>query len=62
MLADVIGGIVSGWLALPADAGHMATDFAAASMAWLAYQPVAGRLRPVAQQAAMRSLIQRAKS
>ncbi len=38
MLAEVIGGILSGSLALLADAGHMATDFAALAMAWLAFR------------------------
>jgi cobalt-zinc-cadmium efflux system protein len=36
MLAEVIGGIVSGSLALLADAGHMLTDSAALALAWLA--------------------------
>jgi cobalt-zinc-cadmium efflux system protein len=36
MVAEVVGGIVSGSLALIADAGHMLTDFAALAMAWLA--------------------------
>jgi cobalt-zinc-cadmium efflux system protein len=34
----VVGGLVSGSLALIADAGHMLTDFAALSMAWLAFR------------------------
>lgn len=38
MLAEVVGGLVSGSLALLADAGHMLTDFAALSMAWLAFR------------------------
>jgi cobalt-zinc-cadmium efflux system protein len=38
MLAEVIGGLVSGSLALLADAGHMLTDFAALSLAWLAFR------------------------
>jgi cobalt-zinc-cadmium efflux system protein len=38
MLAEVAGGLVSGSLALLADAGHMLTDFAALSMAWLAFR------------------------
>jgi len=38
MLAEVAGGIVSGSLALIADAGHMLTDFAALTMAWLAFR------------------------
>ena len=36
MLAEVAGGIVSGSLALIADAGHMLTDFASLILAWLA--------------------------
>lgn len=34
MVAEVIGGLVSGSLALIADAGHMATDTAALALAW----------------------------
>jgi len=37
MLAEVAGGIISGSLALLADAGHMLTDFAALAMAWGAF-------------------------
>jgi len=37
MVAEVIGGIISGSLALLADAGHMLTDFAAMAMAWGAF-------------------------
>jgi cobalt-zinc-cadmium efflux system protein len=36
MLAEAVGGIVSGSLALLADAGHMLTDSAALALAWLA--------------------------
>jgi cobalt-zinc-cadmium efflux system protein len=36
MLAEAIGGVVSGSLALLADAGHMLTDSAALALAWLA--------------------------
>jgi len=36
MVIEVVGGIVSGSLALLADAGHMLTDSAALGMAWLA--------------------------
>jgi cobalt-zinc-cadmium efflux system protein len=36
MLAEIAGGLVSGSLALLADAGHMFTDFAALSLAWFA--------------------------
>jgi len=38
MVAEVVGGILSGSLALIADAGHMATDTAALFMAWLAFR------------------------
>ena len=38
MFAEVIGGIVSGSLALLADAGHMLTDFATPALAWLAFR------------------------
>ena len=38
MIAEVIGGIVSGSLALLADAAHMLTDFAALALAWLAFR------------------------
>ena len=37
MLAEVAGGIVSGSLALLADAGHMLTDFAALALAWFGF-------------------------
>lgn len=36
LLAEVIGGIISGSLALIADAGHMLTDAASLLLAWLA--------------------------
>ena len=36
MVAEVIGGVVSGSLALLADAGHMLTDSAALILAWFA--------------------------
>jgi cobalt-zinc-cadmium efflux system protein len=36
MLAEVVGGILSGSLALIADAGHMLTDTAALALAWFA--------------------------
>src|SRR5262245_4818619 len=36
MFAEATGGIVSGSLALLADAGHMLTDAAALALAWLA--------------------------
>ena len=38
MLAEVAGGLISGSLALLADAGHMLTDFAALAMAWAAFR------------------------
>lgn len=34
MLAEVIGGVISGSLALIADAAHMLTDFASLALAW----------------------------
>lgn len=37
MIAEVAGGLISGSLALLADAGHMLTDFAALSLAWAAF-------------------------
>lgn len=37
MVAEVMGGLISGSLALLADAGHMLTDFAALAMAWGAF-------------------------
>lgn len=38
MFAEVAGGIVSGSLALLADAGHMLTDFASLSLAWFGFR------------------------
>ena len=38
MLAELIGGYLSGSLALLADAGHMVTDFASLSLAWLSFR------------------------
>ncbi|MEF2551907.1 cation diffusion facilitator family transporter [Aurantimonas sp. A2-1-M11] len=38
MAAEVVGGIVSGSLALLADAGHMLTDFAALALGWFAFR------------------------
>jgi cobalt-zinc-cadmium efflux system protein len=38
MLAEIAGGLISGSLALLADAGHMATDFASLVLAWLAFR------------------------
>lgn len=38
MLAEVVGGLVSGSLALLADAGHMLTDAAALGLAWIGFR------------------------
>ena len=38
MLAELIGGLVTGSLALLADAAHMLTDFASLALAWLAFR------------------------
>jgi cobalt-zinc-cadmium efflux system protein len=38
MVAEVVGGIVAGSLALLADAGHMLTDFASLALAWVAFR------------------------
>ncbi|MDO5758382.1 MAG: cation diffusion facilitator family transporter [Rhodobacterales bacterium] len=38
MVAEVAGGIISGSLALIADAGHMLTDFASLMLAWLGFR------------------------
>lgn len=38
MLAEVVGGFVSGSLALLADAGHMLTDTGSLALAWLAFR------------------------
>jgi len=38
MVAEVVGGLVSGSLALLADAGHMLTDSAALALAWFAFR------------------------
>jgi len=38
MLAEVVGGVIAGSLALLADAGHMLTDFASLSLAWLGFR------------------------
>ncbi len=38
MLAELIGGILSGSLALIADAGHMSTDAAALALAWAGFR------------------------
>lgn len=38
MLAEVAGGLISGSLALLADAGHMLTDFASLALAWYGFR------------------------
>lgn len=38
MLVEVVGGVMSGSLALLADAGHMLTDFAALTLSWFAFR------------------------
>ncbi len=38
MLVEVAGGVISGSLALIADAGHMLTDFASLMLAWLGFR------------------------
>src|SRR5690606_9275030 len=38
MIAEVIGGLLSGSLALIAGAGHMLTDAAALALAWAAFR------------------------
>jgi cobalt-zinc-cadmium efflux system protein len=38
MLAEVAGGLISGSLALLADAGHMLADFGALALAWFAFR------------------------
>lgn len=38
MLAELAGGLISGSLALLADAGHMLTDFAGLTLAWLGFR------------------------
>jgi cobalt-zinc-cadmium efflux system protein len=38
MLAEVIGGVLAGSLALIADAGHMLTDTASLALAWAAFR------------------------
>jgi cobalt-zinc-cadmium efflux system protein len=38
MIAEIVGGTLSGSLALLADAGHMLTDFAALALAWLGFR------------------------
>jgi cobalt-zinc-cadmium efflux system protein len=38
MLAELAGGLISGSLALLADAGHMLTDFASLALAWFGFR------------------------
>ncbi len=38
MVAEIVGGILSGSLALLADAGHMLTDAAALTLVWVAFR------------------------
>ena len=38
LIAEVAGGLISGSLALLADAGHMLTDFASLALAWLGFR------------------------
>lgn len=38
MIVEAVGGVISGSLALLADAGHMLTDAAALALAWLAFR------------------------
>jgi cobalt-zinc-cadmium efflux system protein len=38
MVAELVGGILAGSLALLADAGHMLTDFASLALAWLGFR------------------------
>lgn len=40
-IVEIVGGIVSGSLALLADAGHMLTDLGALALAWLAFRMAA---------------------
>lgn len=43
MIAEIIGGVISGSLALIADAGHMTTDFLALIGAWIGVRMGAGK-------------------
>src|SRR5687768_14998248 len=38
MIAEVVGGVLAGSLALLADAGHMLTDFASLALAWIGFR------------------------
>jgi cobalt-zinc-cadmium efflux system protein len=38
MVAEIVGGILAGSLALLADAGHMLTDFASLALAWIGFR------------------------
>ncbi|MBX6324220.1 MAG: cation transporter, partial [Rhodospirillaceae bacterium] len=46
MVVEAVGGVMSGSLALIADAGHMLTDTAALALSWLAFR--AARRPPAA--------------
>ncbi len=46
MLVEIIGGVLSGSLALIADAGHMATDAAALALAFIAFRLAARPANP----------------
>ena len=46
MLAEVVGGVVAGSLALIADAGHMLTDAASLGLAWAAFRRPLAAGRP----------------
>ena len=41
MVVEAVGGVLSGSLALLADAGHMLTDAAALALAYAAFRPTA---------------------
>ena len=47
MIAEFVGGLLSGSLALLADAGHMLSDFASLTLAWYAFR--LSRRRPTAR-------------
>ena len=38
MVVEIVGGLLAGSLALLADAGHMLTDFASLSLAWIGFR------------------------
>ena len=47
MIAEFVGGLISGSLALLADAGHMLSDFASLTLAWYAF--VLSKRKPTAR-------------